>query len=78
VESGKEPLQVPVPPAPETIAVLQVTRMAEVGMVGQLRKALEPACTLSAQFCKWEPLRTIQVKVPGEEPDTVPRSGLVA
>lgn len=78
VESGREPLQAPVPPPPETIAVLQLTLIAETGMVGQLTKAVDPACTLSVQFCKCEPLSTIQVKLPCEEPDTVPRSGLVA
>jgi hypothetical protein len=41
-------------------------------------KVLDPACTLSVQFWRCEPLKTIHVKLPGKEPETVPPSGLAA
>ena len=47
-------------------------------MVGPPTKALVPACTLSVQFCRWEPLDIVQLRVAGEEPDTETRSGLLA
>jgi hypothetical protein len=52
--------------------------MAEIGIVEQPAKELDPACTLSVQFWRCEPPATIHVKLPGEEPDMMPRSGLVA
>jgi hypothetical protein len=78
VESGKEPLQDPVPPVPVAVAEPQFTLTAEIGMFGQPAKELDPACTLSAQFVRCEPAWIVQLKVPGEEPDTIPESGLVA
>ena len=78
VESGKEPLQAPVPLPPETEAAPQFTRTADIGIVGQPENELDPACTLSVQFWRWEPPNTIQFKLAGEEPDTAPASGLLA
>jgi len=77
-DNGKEPLQAPVPDPPETEALLQFTWTAEVGIVGQPMKVLDPACTLSVQFWRCEPLSTIQLKLPGKDPDTCPESGLTA
>jgi hypothetical protein len=78
VESGNKPLQAPVPPPPETVAALQLTWTAEIGIVGQPTKELDPACRLRVQFWRCEPLRAIQLKLPGEEPETIPESGLPA
>jgi hypothetical protein len=78
VESGTEPLHVPVPLPPETDAEPQFTRTAETGIVGHPENELDPTCTLRLQFWELEPPDTIQLRFAGEEPDTVPASGLLA
>jgi hypothetical protein len=50
VDRGNEPLQTPVPPAPEAEALPQLTRTAETGIVGQLVKELDPDCMFNVQF----------------------------
>jgi hypothetical protein len=78
VDRGTGPLQPPVPPPPETVALLQLTRTAEMGIVGQPTNVVDPACTVTVQFWSCEPAKSIHVKVPGEELETIPASGLLA
>ena len=57
---------------------MQFARTAETGTVGQPANVLDPACRLSVQPWRCEPLRTNQPRLAGAEAETVPESGWAA